>query len=106
MMHRFIMECGANQQIDHANGNKLDNRRANLRFATTSQNSANVGKRKDSRNRFKGIHFHRHSGLWQAKIHFNGKRVTIGYFRSDEDAARAYDAKAREVFGEFARTNF
>jgi hypothetical protein len=102
LMHRLIMNAQTGQEIDHANGNRLDNRRANLRFVTRSQNNAN--RRKPGPNRFKGICKAR--GLWLAQTKINGRPVFIGYFKTDVEAAKAYDAKAVELFGEFAHTNF
>ena len=93
--------------VDHINGDGLDNRRANLRGATAAQNSANARLRRDSTSGFKGVHRNGPRGLpWRAQIHKGGKKHHLGLFESPEVAARAYDAAARELFGEFARTNF
>lgn len=93
-------------QVDHINGNGLDNRRSNLRLATPQQNRANCGKHAAASSRFKGVGWHKHSGRWQAGIKVNGKRRHLGHFLDETEAARAYDAKALELFGEFARLNF
>lgn len=100
-MHKIL--TGYNQ-TDHINGVGLDNRRENLRKTNTSQNHANQPKRRGVySSQYKGVSLHKHSGLWKAEI---GAKGYIGYFKTEEEAARAYDVKAKELFGEFARTNF
>lgn len=98
-MSRFIMDAGPGEIIDHANRNTLDNRRANLRRCTATQNRANSQVRRDCLSGYKGVSFNRRNGKWCAQLY-------IGTFVSQEDAAKAYDAAARSVFGEFALTNF
>lgn len=91
--------------IDHKNGNRKDNRIENLRLATEVQNGAN---RKVSRNNttgFKGVSFHKKKGIWKCGIRCNNVEIHIGWFSSPQEAARAYDEKAIELHGEFARTN-
>jgi len=103
-MHRLLLDTDA-PTVDHINGNGLDNRRLNLRPATRAQNSQNRGKHQTiHHSRFKGVTLHR--GKWVAYIYLNGKRKHLGYFSSQEEAAKAYDKSALENFGEFARTNF
>lgn len=96
MMHRFVLDAPHGIEVDHINGDKLDNRRANLRLCTDSQNRMNVERFKSNKSGFKGVH--RAKNKWRAEIN--------GYFDAAEDAARAYDRAALELFGEFARTNF
>jgi hypothetical protein len=106
MMHRLIMGVDDPRiEVDHRNGDGLDNRRANLRTCTHAQNTAN--QRKSQRpltSRYKGVC--RADGKWLAQIGCAGRNYRIGSFAVEEDAARAYDAKAVELFGEFARVNF
>lgn len=108
MMHREILGLpitGNNPQGDHINRNRLDNRRCNLRIATPSQNAANtVGKRK-SHSGFRGVH-RASKARWKAMISVGGKNKHLGNFTSRDDAARAYDEAARQLYGEFAVLNF
>jgi hypothetical protein len=91
---------------DHANGNKLDNTRDNLREATPRQNSWNRGRRSDAQTGYKGIRWIKSRQRFRARIVVDGKRIYVGWFISAIDAARAYDAMARKHYGEFARLNF
>lgn len=110
-MHRIILGRAIGHKLqpgeycDHINGNALDNRRCNLRVATTSQNMMNKRKLKPGRSAFKGVTWHKQNRGWAARITCDGKQRTIGVYETPEQAARAYDAAAIEYFGEFARTN-
>lgn len=107
LMHRLIVGALPGQQVDHADRDKLNNLRSNLRIATPAQNNQNHGKRSDAlTSRYKGVGWHGQHKLWRARIKVNSREVHLGLFDSEEDAARAYDAAARQHFGEFARTNF
>jgi hypothetical protein len=105
-MHRVIMGGGA-KEIDHINGDGLDNRRENLRGCSRSENARNTrghfGSAKTSA--FKGVNWVKKSKKWVACICHDSQQVRLGYFTSEEEAARAYDAAALELHGEFARTN-
>jgi hypothetical protein len=93
--------------VDHTNTNSLDNRRSNLRLATPSQNSCNS--RRDKSNtysRYRGVSFSKRKQKWFAAIRANGKKIWLGYFKTEIDAARAYDRAAREYHKEFASLNF
>ncbi len=106
-LHRLIAGAPPEVHVDHANGDILDNRRSNLRFCTRSQNSANAGKSGVARSsQYKGVCYVKRSGKWQAHIKVLGIRHFLGTFRSEVDAARAYDRAAVQHFGEFARPNF
>ncbi len=104
-MHRLIVGAKAGISIDHINGNTLDNRKCNLRIATPSQNSMNQ-RIKEHSSHYKGVTWHRQHGKWYAQLKHNQHLNFLGLFLNEEDAARAYDAKAKELFGEFARLNF
>lgn len=106
-LHDFLMNPPSGMTPDHANGDGLDNRRQNLRLATASQQAANRGKRRTpASSRFKGVSWSKRDRRWQAHVACRGIRRNLGTFRDEREAAMAYDAAARELFGEFARTNF
>lgn len=90
--------------IDHKNGNTLDNRRANIRLCTSSQNNRNSGIRSDNTSGFKGVHPDKKN--FAARIFVDGRTVHLGNFQSPVEAALAYDRAAARHFGEFARLNF
>lgn len=93
-------------EVDHKNRNPLDNRRCNLRPATKSNNQRNVVSKRSGK--FKGVFKFalKHKIKWRARICHNGKQISLGLFDSQELAAQAYDSKAKEWHGEFARLNF
>ena len=108
-LHRFIMGLshGDPTQVDHINGNGLDCRKSNMRLVTNSQNAMNRTKiREQTNSRHKGVTWHSGNKRWLARITLNGKRRTLGYFADELQAALAYDKAAKELFGEYARTNF
>jgi hypothetical protein len=116
-MHRLIAGTPPGLETDHRNGDGLDNRRANLRVATPSQNSANTGKprRPDGTahsSQYKGVSWDRSRGRWQAKLARldpsigRTRTFNLGRFDVEVDAARAYDVAALAAWGEFARLNF
>lgn len=104
-LHRFIMNAKENENIDHINHNPLDNKKANLRICTHAQNMRNQKKRRGSSN-FKGVHWNKNAKKWMAQITCNYKKHYLGYFEKEENAAKVYDRVAKELFGEFALTNF
>ena len=104
-MHREIANAPANLLVDHRNNKGLDDRKANLRIATKSQNACNCGKKSGRySSQFKGIT--KSDNRWYPRIWANGKRISLGSFKSEVDAARAYDRAAIKYHGEFARLNF
>lgn len=105
-MHRVILNAPSGTEVDHINGNRLDNRRSNLRLCTRRQNLQNSRKRDNSSSLYKGVYFDKSRNKWQAYIDGPHGRIHLGRFSQETDAARAYDEKAKEVFGEFARLNF
>ena len=106
-MHRQILDLrfGDKRQTDHIDGDGLTNKRTNLRVCTPAQNQYNQ-KQKTASSKFKGVRWHKKARKWQAQIQFKQKVSYIGLFISEIDAARAYDEKAIELFGELANLNF
>ena len=90
---------------DHRNGNGLDNRRANLRICTLSENRMSSRKREGCSSQYKGIAWDKYRQKWQAYINVDGKRQHLGRFEDEREAARAYDQAAKKRFGNFARLN-
>lgn len=106
LMHRLIMGVPIGVQVDHRDGNRLNNQRGNLRVCGNAQNAKNRRGVANRTSRFKGVHFDQQTGKWRALIMVNRRTVSCGRHRSEEDAARAYDEAAKRLHGEFARLNF
>lgn len=106
-MHRVILGItDRSTHVDHINHDGLDNRRENIRSGTHQQNHFNRRGNRDSSSRFKGVFFCSSQRKWTAAIKKDGQRTYLGRFANEEDAARAYDEAAREMFGEHAYLNF
>lgn len=103
LMHRLIIGAGPSQQVDHRDLDGLNNQRGNIRLCTRSQNCSNADRRRRS-TAYKGVSL-RENRIY-ARIQVDGKTLTLGRFETVEAAARAYDAAAVRLFGEFARLNF
>lgn len=105
-MHRLLMGASDEHEVDHFDGNGLNNQRRNLRMATVAQNQGNAVRRSDSSG-FKGVsRLRRSKSRWVARCRTGKTRTYIGSFSTPEDAARAYDDAARQKWGEFACVNF
>lgn len=105
LMHRIILGAKDSDYVDHKNGIKTDNRLCNIRICNQSQNGANSKKRKNTSSRFKGVSYRKSRNKFYAHITKNGKTYSLGFFIKEEDAAMAYNKKAIEFFGEYARIN-
>jgi hypothetical protein len=106
LMHREIMNAPKGTVVDHIDGSAENNCRSNLRICTPRENQRNQTKRIGSASRFKGVYRYLKTNRWFAKIVFEGQPVWLGIHDDEVEAARAYDRKAVELFGEFAYLNF
>lgn len=112
LLHREVMAeilgrpLEPGEEVDHINGNGLDNRRSNLRLATRSENGRNSRTRSDNTSGFKGVFWDKAAQKWRARIVVDGRRLYLGYYTDLVAAARMYDAAALAYHGAFASTNF
>jgi hypothetical protein len=106
MLHRFIMNATKGTVIDHINGNTLDNRRENLRVCSHSENMKNSKKRSNGKCPYKGVYFNKHVNKWNPQIKVDGKRISLGYYLSAEEARNAYNEASRKYHGEFGRISY
>jgi hypothetical protein len=99
-LHRVASGAPESMQVDHINHDKLDNRRENLRVCTNSQNQMNLQKRPGTLSEFKGVTYERLRRKWKARIKAGGRGIHLGYYRTQEEAATAYNAAATKAFGD------
>jgi hypothetical protein len=102
-LHRFLTGW---PMTDHANGDGLDNRRANLRPCNGSLNAANRVRLATNTSGYRGVSWRKRERRWQASIKQDYRAIHLGYFDTPEAAARAYDAAAIKTWGAYARPNF
>ena len=102
-MHRFIIDAPDGFEVDHRDGNKLNNQKENLRICTHSQNGKNMPVFKNNTTGFKGVK--KRSRKWVSEITADGKQIYLGYFTCPIEAARVYNAAAIKYHGEFANLN-
>jgi hypothetical protein len=104
-MHRVITNAPLGMDVDHIDGDGLNNQRSNLRVCSKQENHWNQGLNRNSTSGFKGVVWHKWARKWQAHIRVNGKRLYLGLFNDKTAAARAYNEAATKHFGNFARLN-
>jgi hypothetical protein len=107
-LHRLLTNAQPNEDVDHRNHDTLDNRRENLRVCTRTENLGNqrIRTHEHKTSRYKGVHFQwNRKKCWVARIYYDSKTYYLGHFMTEEEAALAYNEKARELYGEFAHLN-
>ena len=102
-MHRLLLQAPKEKEVDHRDGNGLNNHRLNLRLCTHSQNGKNRKTSSRSTSGYPGVTWHKRLHKWRAWIWADGKRYSLGCFTAIEDAAKAYEDAAKKLFGEFKR---
>lgn len=106
-MHRLLLGVTArNIYVDHKDGNGLNNQRSNLRIATHQQNCANRVRRSNKTSKYIGVSRWKNRKKWRAQIIYNYKKIHLGTFEVESDAAIAYDVCTKRLNGEFASLNF
>lgn len=106
LMHRYINKTPGHMGTDHINGNKLDNRKCNLRSVTPSQNQRNISWWRSNTTGYRGVQIsHRKSNPYRAVIYIDGKRISLGNFPTAIEASNAYSSAARIYHGEFSYIN-
>jgi hypothetical protein len=100
-LHRLIASPPPNMTVDHINNNPLDNRRCNLRIATQHENNCNRVPLETGTSKYRGVSWNKQKRKWQALIMFNRKSFFLGYHKTELEALDAYEARAKELFGEF-----
>lgn len=106
-MHRLILKCPEGFQVDHIDGDSLNNQKHNLRLCTAHQNQIAFRKRSIKyTSKFRGVSWAKNCKKWAACMTYNWKKIHIGLFNSETEAAIARDSKALEMHGEFAQLNF
>ena len=102
-LHRLLMDAPADLYVDHIDGDRLNNRRDNLRLATHAENMRNMKRPRTNTSGFKGVYWSRQHSKWRARIMHNGKQHCLGLFDCPQEAHAAYCKAAEELHGEFAR---
>lgn len=106
-LHRFILniEEGNKLQVDHINGDPLDNRKCNLRIIDNKSNSRNQSLRIKNTSGYKGVSWDKRVRKFEAYIHVDYKKISLGFFNKKEDAAKIYNEAALKYFGDYAKLN-
>jgi hypothetical protein len=104
-LHRIVIQAKQGEIVDHINGNKLDNRKCNLRICTKSQNCQNRKISKLNKSGFNGVSWNIRNKKWVAQIACNNQKIHIGFFNEPIEAAKAFNEAALKYHGEFAHLN-
>ena len=105
-LHRLITNAKTGEVVDHINGNGLDNRKCNLRLTTQRGNNKNARKRRNAKtSNYKGTHFSKGESKWKAQIQVDGKKMSLGTYLTEIEAAKAYNRAALKYHKEFAYIN-
>lgn len=105
-MHRFLMEAPSNMEVDHKDGDKLNNKRDNLRLCTRKENAKNRSLNSNNVSGFSGVHFtnsEKRRKRWVASIRVNGKKTSLGRFFTKEEAVRVREEAEKKYYGEYRR---
>jgi len=102
LLHRFIMSPKEGEYVDHINGNKLDNRKVNLRICSNSENAMHrVNLQSNNKSGYQGVHFDKSRGKWMSYIKVDNKRIGLGRFNAKEEAIKVRKDAETKYFGEF-----
>ena len=104
-MHRVVTGAMTGQLVDHINMDRVDNRQKNLRLCTKSQNGANRRRNSNKNTKYKGVYKQANCVTYKSVIRVNGKNIHLGGYKTQEEAAKAYNKAAKELFGDFALLN-
>lgn len=104
-LHRVLMNTPDGFDTDHIDGNRMNNKKSNLRICTHSENVYNSSPSRDCASKYKGVGWNKQNKKWTSNIRFNGKLTHLGYFRDEKVAAQTYNDAAIRLFGKFARLN-
>ena len=105
-LHRILTGAKTHQQVDHINGDSLDNRRRNLRLCSHGQNRMNSLRYSSNTSGFKGVSFRKDTGMWDCRLTVKGRQIIGGCFKTAELAAHAYDRLSKKYHGKFGYLNF
>jgi hypothetical protein len=106
LLHRVILNAPRGVEVDHIDGNGLNNCKSNLRLDYTRQNNQNRAKQVNNKSGYIGVSWSKSASKWQAFVKLDGKNRYVGVYEEATDAAKARDAEARRLHGEYARLNF
>lgn len=104
-LHRLIMQPPSGMEVDHIDGNGLNNIESNLRICSKKQNNRNRASSRNSSSKYKGVYWIKNIQKWRAALNMDGRTTLLGNYLLEIDAAKAYDSQAKKVFGEYAKLN-